>query len=214
MIVLDSQWAKDSFFPGDCPLSYEEINEYSRRLERWWSSKQAAWAVEKLRLNFAVFSHWFTVHTHELVLDRAGFVKAMSEKELESLERKMEISKQHAVQERQSDVKAMVQLSEQINVETDKIRRKPTPTLTPIVRTPNTISPAASTSRTPPVGTSTRMAPSINEAAVLAAQKGDRHMNHDGEISHAATVTNNDFLQSYLNQNHLDGDSEIEEHKR
>lgn len=182
-------------------------------MERWWKSKQAAWAVEKLRLNFAVFSHWFTVHTHELVLDREGFVKAMSEKELESLERQMETNKQHAVHERQSDVQAMVQLSEQINVETDKIRKKATPTLTPIVRTPSTISPAYSTSRTPPLGTSTRPLPSIKEAAVLAALH-QSHKSHD-EISHAAT---NEFLQSYLSQHcHGNIDSEgydSQEHKK
>ena len=229
MIASDLQWSTESFFPGECPLSHEEINEYSRRLERWWKSKQAAWGVEKLRLNYAVFSHWFTVHTQELIIDRAGFVRVLSENEMESFEQEMENSKQHAVQERKSDVQAMVQLSEQINVETDKIRKKPTPTLTPIVRTPNTISPAYSTSRTPPVGASAPPpAPytSIKDAAVLAAlqqsQKIQENKDHEHEGSHAeakqtTTLTNNEFLQSYLNQHRLDDHSEDEnsqEHKK
>ena len=201
-------------------------------MERWWKTKEASFGVEKLRLNFALFSHWFTVNTQELIHDRVGFVTMRSGKELETIEQEIAISKRNALQERKADVRAMVQLSQQINLETDKIRKKPTPTLTPIGRTPTTTPPVYSASRTPPLGTSSGTPPyaSLNEAAVLVAlhqsQKSQKNMHEEEkeknpdesrfvvsntQAKQTTTLAGNQFLQSYLNQQIPDDDSEAED---
>lgn len=115
-LLLD--WAFVSavtFFPGGQALTHCEINECHRRLDRFWKEKEAAWAVKKLRLNFATFSQWFLVTTNELMQDRAGFVQMISIYDADAFEEKIKESRALAVSLRDDAVRSMVARAEEVN---------------------------------------------------------------------------------------------------
>lgn len=86
------EWARMAFYPGTRIISDNEMNEYNRRLQRWWHAKEVAWQVEKLRLSFATFSKWFVWCTKELLRDRAGFC-SFDQESIEAFDREMHVKR-------------------------------------------------------------------------------------------------------------------------
>ena len=72
------EWAWGGFYPAGTAVAAEEVGEANRRLELWWRRNEAAWGVQKLRMNFAAFERWFCLCVEELVRDRANFVRDAS----------------------------------------------------------------------------------------------------------------------------------------
>ena len=104
-----------TFFPGGQALSYQEINECHRRLDRFWKQKEARWAVKKLRLNFAAFSQWFIVTTNELMQDRVGFVQSVTIDDLDIFEQQIDATRALAVSQRDNNVRSMVARADEVN---------------------------------------------------------------------------------------------------